>query len=221
MRTIIASGTGRYADPWHPFPKTSRLLAEILRDTGHDVAVADVDEAMCGLDDADLLVVNAGDPWRNGGRPAAVPPPGVDEFARALVRGISVLAVHNALSSLRDYPEWPPAIGAMWVPGISSHPPGGEFQVTGLTTPDGDPVQDFWLFDERYHKLQPLGQFHTVAKHTIDDAAHPTAWTRTHGSSRVAVDTLGHDERSYDSEGHRELIRTLVNWLAPGCSPCR
>ena len=29
----------------------------------------------------------------------------------------------------------------------------------------------------------------------------------------VAVDTLGHDERSFDSEGHRSLLQTLLSWL--------
>src|SRR5699024_9887359 len=64
MRALVASGSGRYADPWHPFPKTSPLLAEILSGSGFEVDVDDdVDASMGRLEGVDLLVVNAADPW--------------------------------------------------------------------------------------------------------------------------------------------------------------
>ena len=65
-RAVIATGTGRYGDPWHPFSETSARIAALLRDDGWDVTVDDdVDRALAHLDGFDLLVVNAGDPWRN------------------------------------------------------------------------------------------------------------------------------------------------------------
>lgn len=33
MKALIASGNGRYEDPWHPFPRTSALLGAILQDS--------------------------------------------------------------------------------------------------------------------------------------------------------------------------------------------
>ncbi|WP_243077190.1 ThuA domain-containing protein [Microbacterium sp. SS28] len=210
MRAVIASGTGRYADPWHPFPKTSPLVAEILRDAGFEVAVdPDVDHAVAHLDDVDLLVVNAGDPWRDHDETGATPAP--DALAAALERGIGVIALHCAVASLRDYPEWAPAIGAMWVPGLSYHPTAGVISVAVGGLP-GQPHSSFEVHDESYCRLQRLGRSTVVAEHPGDGSPEPAAWIREAGASRVAVDVLGHDERSYESAGHRELLRRLALW---------
>lgn len=49
-RITVISGSGRYADPWHPFAETSQRIAGILRDAGHDVTVSDdVDARLAAL----------------------------------------------------------------------------------------------------------------------------------------------------------------------------
>ncbi|WP_405372798.1 MULTISPECIES: ThuA domain-containing protein [unclassified Microbacterium] len=213
MRALIASGTGRYADPWHPFPQTTPLIAEVLDGAGFDVTVSDhVDDAMRSLSDVDLLVVNAGDPWRAEGGEASAPSASIDGFAEALGRGLGVLAFHCAVASLRDYPEWAPAVGGMWVPGLSFHPPFGLVDVTGLAVPGGKVIGDFTVEDERYCRIQRIGRSQTVAQFEGPDATEPAAWVREAGASRVAVDVLGHDERSYASPGHRRLIGQLARW---------
>ena len=198
MKALIASGSGHYADPWHPFPETTPELSAILTDAGFDVSVNDdVDRAMTHLEGVDLLVVNAGDPWRGeGGQPASAA--SVDGFTQALDRGIGVLALHCAVASMRDYPHWAAAVGGMWVPELS--------------LPDGGEVQDFDVYDERYSRLQAIGERHVVAEFDVDGERMPAAWVRTHAASRVAVDVLGHDARSYSSTGHRDLITRLARW---------
>ena len=114
MRTLIVSGSGRYADPWHPYAETSACMAGLLQDLSHEVAIdEDVDAAMTRLADVDLLVVNAGDPWRDDPTRLPEDSPGPRGFAAALERGMSVLALHSAVATLRDYSEWAPAIGGM------------------------------------------------------------------------------------------------------------
>jgi len=217
MRALIASGTGRYADPWHPFPTTSRLLGRTLSSAGFEVAIEDdVDAAMRALADVDLLVVNAGDPWRADIDASPPPDASVEGLAGALVRGIGVLAIHCAVSSLRDYPEWASAIGAMWIPGLSFHPSFGETAVTGIHLPDGLAVEDFVVDDERYCRLQRIGRSTRVAEFLGSDAVEPAAWIRQVGRSRIAVDVLGHDERSYESEGHLRLLAQLARWTVAG-----
>ncbi|GAA3633558.1 hypothetical protein GCM10022223_59870 [Kineosporia mesophila] len=216
MRALIVSGAGRYADPWHPFPATSPLLAGILEAAGFATTIdEDVDGALADLDGVDLLVVNAGDPWRNDAGDAgdagdAASRPGA--FTAALARGLGVLALHCAVASLRDYPDWAPAIGALWLPTVSFHPPAGEADITGLGLPTGEPVESFRLFDERYCRLQPVGHSRVVARHAGPTGPEPTAWVREHAGARIAVDVLGHDERSYASPGHRRLVRQLALW---------
>lgn len=171
-----------------------------------------MDAAMRSLDKVDLLVVNARDPWRAGAADGPVPAASIDGFARALDRGMGVLAMHCAVSSLRDYPEWVSAIGGMWVPGLSFHPPLDDTEVTGFRLPDGTPVEDFRVEDERYCRLQRIGRSSVVAEFDGPDAVEPAAWVRQVAASRVAVDVLGHDERSYKSAGHRRLLAQLAGW---------
>lgn len=214
MRALIASGSGRYADPWHPFPITSPLIAGVLREAGFDVRIDDdVDAAMARLAGVDLLVVNAGDPWRDDASRLPAGAPGPAGLATALERGIGVLAFHCALATLRDYPDWAAAVGGMWVPGASWHPPLDDALVRGASLPNGQPVADFRLTDERYTSLQRIGDAHVVATHDGPKGPEPTAWVRTYKNSRVAVDALGHDGRSYASDGHRRLIGQLAGWV--------
>ncbi|WP_431030590.1 ThuA domain-containing protein [Plantibacter sp. RU18] len=213
MKTLIASGSGRYADPWHPYDRTSPLIAEVLSTAGFETTIDDdVDQAMTRLDGVDLLIVNAGDPWRSD-QPGDAPCAAIDGLAAALERGVGVIAFHAALASLRDYPEWAPAIGAVWLPGVSWHPPSGRTVIRGLRFPDGAPVHDLEVDDEQYLRLQRLGPSGVVAEHEIDGERFPAAWVREHEASRVAVDALGHDERSYESAGHRALIAQLAQWV--------
>ncbi|WP_139415677.1 ThuA domain-containing protein [Agromyces laixinhei] len=217
MRALIASGSGRYSDPWHPFDRTSPIIADILRTAGFNVSVDDdVDHAMSTLQNIDLLVVNAGDPWRGEQDAAPVPTDAVEGFAAALARGLGVLALHCAVSSLRDYPDWFPAIGGMWVPGLSFHPPASRTHITGGTLPDGTTIAPFDVFDEGYCRIQEIGRNHTVAHHHQTRHAHRAAWTRTQCASRIAVDLLGHDERSYESDGHARMLISLAHWASGG-----
>ena len=128
---IILSGAGRYADPWHPFAETSAALAELVRDAGFTVQVADdPDAALAALDESvRLIVVNAGDPLgpnanagtgagAEGDRPtppeASVIAAGDAALEAAIDRGVGILAVHAAASSLRDHATFaevtPPAL---------------------------------------------------------------------------------------------------------------
>ncbi|MCM3695433.1 ThuA domain-containing protein [Microbacterium oleivorans] len=208
VRTVILSGTERYADPWHPFAETSACVAAILRGIGHDVTVReDVDAAMASLADADLVVVNAGDSWRGGER--GVDAAAVAAFDAALDRGVGVLALHCAVASLRDYPRWAGMTGAVWLPTLSFHPPFGRVVV------DVEGAVPFTVEDERYCALQATGDRRVVAWHEGDGGhREPTAWRRTVGRSRVAVDVLGHDARSYDAPGHAALVAELATWAA-------
>ncbi|WP_036318637.1 ThuA domain-containing protein [Microbacterium indicum] len=213
MRAIVAAADGRYRDPWHPFDETTPALAAVLRGAGFDVEVLPVDDALQALGGSALLAVNAGDSWRHDPPPIGAPDAAVSGLDAALARGIGVLAMHTSLSSLRDYPAWPGAVGGMWVPTISMHPPSGDTVIDWAPHPlAGD--EPLALHDERYSFMQAFGPRDVVASHTLDGIVHPVVWTRRHGSSRVAVDLLGHDARSYESAPHRALIARLARWAS-------
>ena len=227
---IILSGTGRYADPWHPFAETSAALAELVRDAGFTVEVAeDPDAALAALAArVQLIVVNAGDPagpgpgaeTAGGGdalRPeASVIAAGEAALDAAIDRGVGILAMHAAASSLRDYPAFERALGARWLPDVSWHPPIGEahVHVVGNHAIVEGGLADFAVFDERYTGLRLLDVIEPIAEHTEGDGRHPLVWAREFGRSRLVYDALGHDTRSYESTGHRDLIARALDWLA-------
>lgn len=211
MRALIASGTGRYADPWHPFERTTPLLTTALTDAGFEVAVEDdVDRALTRLAGVDLLVLNAGAP-ADGEAPPAHAGKGLDS---ALASGMGILAIHIGLRSLQEHAGGPELLGGRWVDDVSWHPPLGVTPIRGGVLPDGTPIADFDVEDERYLGLRLTDDRAEVAHHAHDGRTAPTAWVREAGAARVAVDLLGHDERSYDSAGHRTMLVSLAWWAA-------
>lgn len=222
MRAIILSGAGRYADPWHPYAETSARLAELVAAAGYDVEVReDVDAALAALgDDVRLLVVNAADPdgpSPDGAEPGADAATSVDEsaFDAAIDRGVGILAVHSAGSSLRDYAAFDRVIGGHWEPDVSWHPPLGEAHVHLVGNhPVREGLDDFTVQDERYTALRLHDVVEPIGEHEEGGARHPLIWAREFGRSRLVYDALGHDARSYDSEGHRAVIARALEWLS-------
>lgn len=211
---VIASGAGRYADPWHPFPHTSARLGEILREDGWDVVIIDdPDRALWTLDDAALLVVNAGDPWRGGDAGRRADPASARGLDAAIDRGIGLVAVHTALASLRDYPRWRAAIGGEWEDGRSWHPPISRavIPVADSEHPVTAGVSQIAVFDELYTDLAVDDHVHVLAAHERDAASHPLVWVCEQPTRAVAT-ALGHDERSYESAANRALIRAAARW---------
>lgn len=209
-RSLVLSGGGAYADPWHPFAATSGRIAGILARLGHEVEVSDhVADRVADLRGWDLIAVNAAaGPEEDTGAARA-------GLRAALDRGLAVLAVHVGACTLLRLPEWEQVTGAAWVPGRSTHPKAGPGWIS--TYPERHaicaPVGDFVLTDERYVHLRTAPDVVPMAAHEHAGELHPLLWARTRGNARVVTDLLGHDERSYDSPAHRELLSRAVRWL--------
>jgi hypothetical protein len=211
-RSLVLSGGGACADPWHPFAQTSARLAHVLWSLGHQVEVTDfVADRVADLSGFDLIVVNAaGGP----GAPAAQHRCGPGLRA-ALDRGLAVLAVHTGVCTLLRLPEWEAVTGAAWVPGRSGHPKLGPAHVQ--VHPDRHPIvaglAGFDLIDERYVGLKLAPGLVPLATHRHEGRQYPLVWAREIGRSRVVADALGHDVQSYDSAAHRQLLSRAVQWL--------
>lgn len=225
MRAVILSGSGRTADPWHPYADTTALLAGIAREAGFDVEIVlGPLEGLAALaDDVRVLIVNAGDP--DGPLPEGAPDPGapaadlVDRAAAkldaALERGVGVLAVHSAASTLRELPAYGEVLGARWIAGESWHPPLGDARVHLVghhVIREG--LDDFELVDERYSGLRLTDVIEPIAEHEEAGIRHPLVWARELGRSRSVYSALGHDQRSYESPQHRDLLHRALQWLA-------
>ncbi|WP_207456984.1 ThuA domain-containing protein [Herbiconiux sp. SYSU D00978] len=218
-RILILSGAGRYSDPWHPYVETSGALGDILRELPDtDVRISeDADAALTNLSGVDLLVVNTGNPAENGEAAGSV-----DDAQRAAVSaavrsfrsaGGSLLVTHSGTSSLPEYPEIVELMPARWTP-ESWHP---EFGEVDLPVSPGHPITDglkrIAADDELYSGLVVDPDAEVLLAHELDGTRHPLILATEHDGTRVVVDALGHDARSYLSASHRHLLQQAGEWL--------
>ena len=213
-RAVIVSGSGRYADPWHPFPATSGRIAGILADAGYDVVCdvdGDVDASLAASPATDLVVLNIGRP--DGPHPS-------DAAVRAgllahLAAGGPLLAMHVTATSLPQVPEWESILGGVWVRGTTYHPEYGpaRIEIADRADPITAGIADFEVLDERYTDMRISSDARVLAQHRLDGVAHPVLWTHRYGDARIVYDALGHDASSYDSPEHRTVVRRAADWL--------
>lgn len=223
---LVVSGSGRWADPWHPFPVTSERLRQAVAAAGVDVEVReDVEDALVGLPEVDLLVLNVGDPDGPDPEDAAEQLPErptmpvveavVASLHAHLDRGGALLAVHSSTTALGSFEGWSRAIGGHWVRGRTMHPPHSDATIDVHT--DAHPVTtglaDIDVSDERYSWLHTEDDITVLGDHSHAGERHPMIWVREQGTARVLYDGLGHDERSYDSSGHQQLLQQGIAWL--------
>ena len=211
---LVISGSGLYADPWHPFPTTSARIADIVSDLGYSVDITEqVEVALRHPGDCRLLIINIGNP-------ADPRPTEVIELARAglekhLATGGALLGMHSSITSLTTMPEWRGMLGGTWIRGRSMHPPRSE--TTILLAPTEHPITaglaDFAVIDERYSYLETESDITVLYEHEYHGVGHPLVWTRLSDQHRVIYDGLGHDAASFDSAGHQTLLRRSVRWL--------
>lgn len=215
----ILSGSGRYADPWHPFPETTAALVGALVTAGYDVLVReDVDAALNDMESVethlpDLLVVNVGLPRDGGPSPAAEASGGLTRYLRS---GRPLLGMHVSATSFTESPEWERALGGRWVRGISMHPEQSEALIRVNEHPLTAGIDDFTIFDELYSFLRVRTSVQVLAAHWRDADQHPLIWVRESDKAygRAAYDALGHDARSFTSTEHLAMLGRLIDWLS-------
>jgi hypothetical protein len=211
---VLISGSGPYADPWHPFPATSGRIAGIIEDLGYTVKIIeDVEAGLAGPGACRLLVINIGNPW--GPRPPELVDAARSGIEEYLSGGGAILGIHSSATSLTTMPEWPVILGGRWVRGRSMHPPKGEtsISITTVDHPITSDLTDFVIFDERYSYLETQPDIAVLCEHSHDALRHPLVWARETDRYRVVYDGLGHDTASYESTGHVRLLHRIARWL--------
>jgi len=123
--------------------------------------------------------------------------------------------MHVSATSMTAMSRWSEMLGGHWVPGRTMHPKQDLFTV--LVHPGAHPIvrgmTNFTVFDEQYSYLHTNPDITVMCEQSFDGRLHPIVWARESGPARVVYDGLGHDTRSYDSEGHVDLLRRSVEWL--------
>lgn len=218
-KAIILSGADRYDGRWHDHPATSQRIAEILHEVGFDARIRACHPRAFGDLAAELLVVNtaSGAPGSDDASDADWAP--AYSSLRAYVEGGGpVIALHLAVSSFREIPEWSHWIGGAWTQGTSMHPPIADSHVTVLT--DVHPIvtglSDFDIYDEMYSYLELQPGNVILATHRYEGHDHPLAWARQTGAGRAVYDAFGHGGRAYDSPERIRLLQREALWAVGG-----
>ena len=212
---LVLVGHAPYTDPWHDDAAVGHLVALELAAAGlNPVLRGTMPGVLDDVDPADLalLVVKA-----SGG-------PADDEagtwtsfqerFAALVSAGVPVLAMHQASGALGNPQVWADAVGGHWVDGHSWHPAISEakFEPVDDEHPVTAGLAPFTAYDETYFDLATAPGIRPLVIVEHEGVSHPVVWQGP-GSSKVIVDTLGHDARSFDSRGRVDLLRREIAWL--------
>ena len=207
---LVLVGHHPFTDPWHDDAAVGHVVALELAAAGFDVVLrGTMPDTLEGVDPADLalLVVKAS---------GFTPEDGAFDALRQRVdavvaHGVPVLALHQGSGAFGG--AYAAAVGGRWGE-HSWHPPLGEiaFRPVDDEHPVSAGLAPFTAYDEGYAGLdldegiRPL----LVVEH--DGVTFPVVWQGP-AASRVIVDTLGHDTRSFESAGRVELLRREISWL--------
>jgi type 1 glutamine amidotransferase len=227
MKLLVLSG-GR-----HPYHESTPILGDFLSKAGHEVTItedAGVLTRAADLAGYDALVFNT--------RREALPelpdltlsPAEQDGLKNFIRSGKGFVCLHISTCVPKAWPEYHEITGGGWITGTSFHPPYGEFTVhvsaPGHQATRG--VSDFATPDELYMGLA-LGQGNEVfitadAKDgtypwgperqpkAMPGGTFPLGWTRHYGDGKVFVLLLGHDGRSFQTQGFQQLVLNGVDW---------
>ncbi len=211
----------------HPFDDSSPALAALIEEAGWQPHIEDdVDTAIAAVAHGPaLLAVNALR-WSmtqhekyaadRSAYAYALPYQHMDAIEHYVVGGGRLFVLHVGTICFDNQLRWHDVMGGGWTWGHSHHPPMGKIEVrltdVGATMSNGP--DRFELLDEAYHNLDPAEDCEVLATCEIEEGPQPLAWVRNYGEGRVAVDALGHDARSINASGHRELIAAQLAWLA-------
>lgn len=216
-----------YSDGYaHPFAESSAALARLLEAQGWTVAIeTELDAALARLPEAQLFAVNALR-WsmvqhekyasHRAEHARTMSDAQLAAIERFVAGGGSLLALHTAVICWDNQPGWRALLGGGWHWDRSWHPPLGPVTVTPSAAGRAAGLTAFSVTDEAYHRLDPAADCTVLACAAAGDPANgpqPVAWTRNHGSGRVAVDALGHDAASLEEAAHATLLAHLIGWL--------
>jgi type 1 glutamine amidotransferase len=145
-----------------------------------------------------------------------------ETLLKALRQGKGLVALHCALWSFQDWPEWRKIIGGITL----KHDPFGSYDVVVV---DGnhpiakDLPNKYKVTDEPYLVGERNQAMHiiveTAGKHGPDKIIEPQAWTTRYAGGRVFTTTFGHDERVQTHPAFLKLLANGIRWASGRLGP--
>ena len=190
----------------------AELCAEMLRDAGMTVTVADSLDALGG----DLARLSLVVPiWTMG----TIAADRLTALLDAVAGGVGIAGFHGGMGdAFRDATDYQFMVGGQFV----AHPDGiKDYVVNIVEDPLTEGLHDFRVRSEQYYMhVDPSN--HVLATTTfaprtapwVRGTVMPVAWTRRWGEGRVFYSSLGHAPEELDVPEARELLRRGMAWAA-------
>jgi uncharacterized protein len=216
-KTKVLLITGDDVSPAHDWLSCAAATRDILKDSGRfDVDVVGSAEALAN--EANLKNVDVIYFLMYNARTPALSDQGKENLLKFVKGGKGFVISHLASASFKDWPEFKPLCGRVWVMGTSGHGPRSVFKavVVDKASPITQGVGDFQQDDELYAKLQGDTPIHVLLQAESDwsKKTEPLAFTVEYGKGRTFHHTFGHDAKALQTPEVKKLVVQGTAWAA-------
>jgi len=194
----------------HNLSSEKQLHVVIASDLSH------IDEEM--IRDCDVLLFNTCETCANTGLGKSQQ----GAIVEGLRRGKGLVAMHCALYSFQDWPEWREMVGGV----VNRHGPFGSFEVAVVDR--GHPIAaglpaSFTVTDEPYFVDERGDHNHILVQssrpHNTREGPEPHAWTTRYRGGRIFVTAFGHDDKVQSSPAFLKLLTNGILWAGGRLGP--
>jgi type 1 glutamine amidotransferase len=220
LRVFIRAGKKTHGPGQHDHPRFLEEWSKLLSDRGAKVAGAMDWPNKEELQDTDLIIVFAPDPWD-------VTPEQKADITAYAQRGGSFVVLHDGICSRKE-PDWVRSlVGGSWKYGTAKWFEGGlSFYFVNNDDPIVAGASNFDVDDELYYNLDMEADAKVLAATwTPDERAQkngrafphiynvaPQIWTYEKGRSRAFVDLLGHNYSTLELPHVRAVLLRGIAW---------
>jgi hypothetical protein len=148
---------------------------------------------------------------------------GKKEFLGLFDKGVGLIALHDALLSYQDWPDYHRIIGGTYLldflkTGDKTIPPSDVGRNITIHTAVADPhhpvtagITDFTTYKDELYRKVPTGEdIHVLC--TAEDK--PLIWCRTEKNSRVVTCMLGHGPPVWSDSSFQKILANAIQWTA-------
>ena len=148
------------------------------------------------------------------------------DFLARVKEGKGLVALHHAIASYPEWPDYARLIGARYylkpevvdgVPkaqSIYKHDVDLKVRVDDPDHPVTRGVKDFAINDETYKLFDVDPGVHVLLTTDEPTSERKIGWAREDGPSRVVYIQLGHGARAYQTPEYRQILRQAILWTA-------
>ena len=143
-------------------------------------------------------------------------------YYRLLEAGKGLLFLHHSICSYQDWAEFETIVGGKYYEkkkndkfGASSYQHDVDFyvQIAHSDHPIVRGIDDFVLTDEIYGNLEVLPQVDPILITDFPKSNILIGWTLKNANSKIVYIQPGHDNRCWDNENYRKLIKQSILYI--------